>query len=69
MPARTVNRLVIDETVIKGDYKIVHDYAPEEAAGSKRPSVFTAVEEQLDLKLAPVEMLLIDHVERAAADN
>lgn len=69
------NRLVVDETRLKGRYDFVlsgvtmgpagvNASAPEEAT----TSIFTALREQLGLKLesrkAPVEVLVIDHIER-----
>lgn len=56
---------VIDATGLAGVYDIKLDWSPDETAG---PSVFTAVQGQLGLKLearhAPVEILVVDHVER-----
>jgi uncharacterized protein (TIGR03435 family) len=69
------NRLVVDETGLKGRYDFVlsgvtmgpagvNASAPEE----NTTSIFTALREQLGLKLeprkVPVEILVIDHVER-----
>ena len=56
-----------------GEYDFILKYAPDLAgADSPGPSI-TALEEQLGLKLEshkmPVEMLVIDHVERTPAEN
>lgn len=65
-------RPVVDMTGLKGLYDIALDWAPEDAAAdgaqSGEPSLFTAVSEQLGLKLeaqkASVEILVIDHAEK-----
>jgi bla regulator protein BlaR1 len=72
-----VDRPVIDKTGIMGTFDIHLDFAPDqgtpqfpvstdEPAGG--PSIFTAIQEQLGLKLEPAkgpgEFLVIDHVER-----
>jgi uncharacterized protein (TIGR03435 family) len=48
-------------------------YAPEGAQDSPLPSLFTALQEQMGLRLevqmVPVEMLVVDKVERVPADN
>jgi uncharacterized protein (TIGR03435 family) len=69
------DRMVVDETELKGHYDFVlsgvtmgpagvNQAAPEDTT----TSIFTALREQLGLKLesrkAPVEILMIDHVER-----
>jgi uncharacterized protein (TIGR03435 family) len=63
-----IGRPVIDKTDLTGSFDIRLEYAPAPSADSTGPSIFTAVEEQLGLKLAsdkgPVEVLVIDHVER-----
>jgi len=62
-----MGRPVIDNTRLRGtfDYKLV--WAPEQA-DSTAPSIFTAVQEQLGLRLesakGPIEMLLIDGAEK-----
>jgi uncharacterized protein (TIGR03435 family) len=66
-------RPVVDETGIKGNFDIKLEYAPEGATDSPLPSIFTALQEQLGLKLTPqkvpVEMLVVDHVERVPTEN
>lgn len=66
---------VLDQTGIKGIFDITLDWAPETPARSgaadptdTRPSLFTAVQEQLGLRLeaikSPVDVLVIDHAEK-----
>jgi uncharacterized protein (TIGR03435 family) len=70
---RPAGRPVVNETGIKGKFDIRLDYAPEGAANSDRPSLFTALQEQLGLQLVtrkvPVELLVIDRVERVPSEN
>ena len=75
-------RVVVDKTGLKGYYTLVLESAPTApgpgggagpaATPSELPSVFTALQEQLGLKLvssrAPVEVLVIDHIERPTPD-
>jgi len=65
----TVGRIVVDKTGLEGSYDFTVDFAPEGADPSDpRPSIFTALEEQLGLKLVPskgpVDVIVVDHVER-----
>lgn len=66
-------REVVDKTGIKGNFDIKLDYAPEGDTDSSLPSIFTALQEQLGLKLVPqkvpVESLVIDHVEKVPTEN
>ena len=72
--ARSVRRSVIDKTGLTGtyDFHLEWEEAPlDDAANpdiSDRPSIFTAVTEQLGLKLesakGPVEVIVIDRMER-----
>ena len=71
-----VDRLVVDRTGLTGAYDFDLDFAPDLAgrgappdsatAVTDRPSLFTALEEQLGLKLqpqrAPIDVLVIDRV-------
>jgi uncharacterized protein (TIGR03435 family) len=64
------DRPVLDRTELQGSYGITLDFARE---GDDRASIFTAVQEQLGLKLevgrAPVEMLIIDRIEKPMANE
>jgi uncharacterized protein (TIGR03435 family) len=73
MLSSPVGQQVVDKTGITGNYNIDLKYAPTGATDSQYPSVFTAVQEQLGLKLepqkVPVEMLVIDHLEKMPTEN
>jgi uncharacterized protein (TIGR03435 family) len=83
--SRQLDLPVIDMTGLKGTFDFTLEWAPdrgpsaeprgapaptEAAAG---PSIFTAVQEQLGLKLearkAPVEILVVDHAEKTPTGN
>ena len=66
-----MERLVIDKTGLEGVFDFQLEWALDlnaKASDDAAPSVFTAVEEQLGLRLestrAPVEVIVIDSVER-----
>lgn len=71
-----VGRVVVDKTGLTGNYDFKLNFAPPDRmsapSNQDAPSIFTAVQEQLGLRLeaqkAPVEFLVIEHVERAS-DN
>jgi uncharacterized protein (TIGR03435 family) len=68
---------VVDETHMQGRYNVVLTYAPDRApdvsAVGDGPSIFTAVEEQLGLKLearkVPVDVLVVDRCEKMPTEN
>jgi bla regulator protein blaR1 len=81
---RQTGRTVVDNTGLKGNYDLTLQWMPDQIAPAPNgtggegadsstssesgPSFFTAIQEQLGLKLesqkGPVEILAIDHVER-----
>lgn len=65
-------RVIIDRTGLTGNFEFTLRYTTEPNSTDDRPSLFTALEEQLGLKLvsdrAPLEVLVIDHIERPAED-
>jgi uncharacterized protein (TIGR03435 family) len=79
-----VQRTVVDRTGLTGYWDFEITFAPEPPAGPLppgaepppadpgAPSLFTAIQEQLGLKLqstkGPVEVLVVDHIERPTAD-
>jgi uncharacterized protein (TIGR03435 family) len=63
---------VVDETQFDGPFDIDLRWSPELGKTDDAPSIFTALQEQLGLKLerkrVPTEMFVIDHVERPTPD-
>ena len=75
-----LGRCVIDKTELRGEYGLNLEWTPDPGQGqpvpgvstpptdSNGPAIFTAIQEQLGLRLesrkGPVEILLIDRVER-----
>lgn len=80
---------VIDGTGLKGKYDLSLDWAPDignptattpnaesglpAASEPSGPNIFTALQQQLGLKLQPkkvtVEILVIDHIEKSPTEN
>lgn len=68
-----VGRVVVDQTGLSGNFDLELRWsAGDGSATSNDPTIFTAVQEQLGLRLrastGPVEMIVIDAVERPTAD-
>jgi uncharacterized protein (TIGR03435 family) len=83
MLSNQTGRQVVDQTGLSGNYDVDLRFSPDSlrprasADGQsptpdEAPSIFTAVQEQLGLKLepgkAPVDRLIIDHIERPDPD-
>jgi uncharacterized protein (TIGR03435 family) len=73
--SRRLERNVIDRTGLDGEYDFNLHWVPDDADPNSvpdGPSIFTAVQEQLGLKLesdkAPVDAIVIDHIERPSAN-
>jgi uncharacterized protein (TIGR03435 family) len=73
--SRTLGRVVVDKTGLDGRYELTLKWATDEAApgtggagADSGPSIFTAIQEQLGLKLesgkGPVPILVVDHLEK-----
>ena len=69
------DRPIVDQTQLAGRYDIRLRYTSDEAHATGSdvlPSIFTAIQEQLGLKLepvkAPVEVFVIDHIEQPSAN-
>lgn len=64
-------RVVVDQTGLEGHYEFELKYGTE-AAGSDGPSVFTAMREQLGLRLEsrklPIEVITVEHVEEPSGN-
>ena len=70
-------RPVIDRTGLMGSYDMTLDWAVDDAAAANDPaagpSLFTALQEQLGLRLestrAPVETIIVDQAQRTPVEN
>jgi uncharacterized protein (TIGR03435 family) len=67
-----VDRLVVDKTGLSGSFDVDLTWTPDPTADTTGPSIFTALQEQLGLKLeaqrGPVEVLVIDRAEMPTVD-
>jgi len=69
------DRPVVDKTAVRGSYEFTLDWTPDELrnAGQAGASLFTAIEEQLGLKLEPrkepMEVVVVDYVEKIPSEN
>ncbi len=70
--SRRLGRPVLDGTGLSGEYDLKMEWAPDPSAESADASLFTALQEQLGLRLestkAPAEIIVVDGVERPS-DN
>jgi uncharacterized protein (TIGR03435 family) len=80
--SKYLGRTVVDKTGLSGTYDISLRWTPDEtqaflltgpvAADSSESSIFSAVQEQLGLRLesqrGPVEFLVVDHAEKPDAN-
>jgi len=71
IPTDAVDRPIVDMTGLQGTFDFTLDWTQDTGKpglGDGSPSIFTAVQEQLGLKLEarrmPIEYVVIDHIER-----
>jgi uncharacterized protein (TIGR03435 family) len=75
--ARVVEHPVIDQTGLGGVFSLKLQYTPDNAKSdgpdAAGPSIYAALQEQLGLKLQtqklPVEVIVVDYVERVPTEN
>ena len=65
-------RMVVDRTGLTGGFDFDLTFSMEQSADTVNPSVFTAVQEQLGLKLdsvrIPMDVLIVDSIDRPTPD-
>jgi len=71
--SNTLGRMVVNQTGLAGGYDFTLEWAPEGAdASDPRPSIFTALEEQMGLKLkpaqGPVDAIVVDSIDHPTAN-
>jgi uncharacterized protein (TIGR03435 family) len=84
--SRQLGRIIVDKTGLNGRYDFTLEWTPEGAAAppaggspsgtappdQSGPDIFTAIQEQLGLKLkstkGPVDVIVIDHIEKPSAN-
>jgi uncharacterized protein (TIGR03435 family) len=74
--SRYMRAFVVDQTGLAGDFEVKLVWTPDDRPipdDQRGPSVFTAVEEQLGLKLVsrkgPMEVLVVDRAEKTPTEN
>jgi uncharacterized protein (TIGR03435 family) len=72
--SRFERQTILDRTGLTGSYDVKLEWAlPPGADGAAGPSIYTALQEQLGLKLesrkGPVDVLVVDHAEKTPAEN
>ena len=65
---REISKLVVDRTGMTGGFDFAMEWSPAQAESDEHPGIFTAIQEQLGLKLesarVPVEAVVIDRAEK-----
>ena len=65
--SRETDRIVLNNTGLDGKYDFALKWSPDPTASTDQPGIFTALQEQMGLKLesskGPVEVVVIDSVE------
>jgi uncharacterized protein (TIGR03435 family) len=65
-------RYIVDKTGLMGSFDLELEFTPDQSPDTTGPSLFTAMQEQLGLKLdsqrAPVEVVVIEKLERPSPD-
>jgi uncharacterized protein (TIGR03435 family) len=73
LSARGLEHPVVDESGITGAYDFTLEWSKDQVAEDAGPTLFTALTEQLGLRLEtrklPVSILVVDSVNRAPSDN
>jgi uncharacterized protein (TIGR03435 family) len=68
-----LKRPVADKTGTAGDYEVHLRFAPDSDPDSSLPSIFTALQEEMGIRLqpskVPVEMVVIDHLNKIPTEN
>jgi uncharacterized protein (TIGR03435 family) len=76
--SRLEHQIIVDQTGLTGEYQVQMNWAPGSGgsgapADATAPSLFTAVQEQLGLKLesrnGPLDTIVVDHAEKIPAEN
>jgi uncharacterized protein (TIGR03435 family) len=71
--SRFERQTILDETGLDGFYDLKLEWAPDGAKDNPGPSLYTAVQEQLGLKLearkGPLQVIVVDNVEKVPAGN
>jgi uncharacterized protein (TIGR03435 family) len=74
--SQRMDRPVLDQTGLSGGFEFTLDWTADDAAATNAtvgPSIFTAVQEQLGLKLTstkgPVETIVVDRADRVPTEN
>ncbi len=67
-----LSQVIADDTGLTGRFDLELEWSSDQAANDDKPSVFTAIQEQLGLRLVaergPVDVVVIDHIERPMED-
>jgi len=70
--SQSVGRAVVERTGLPGNWAFELTYADEPSPNSDAPSLFTAIQEELGLKLepakGPVDVLVVENVQRPTPD-
>jgi uncharacterized protein (TIGR03435 family) len=71
--SRFERQTVLDQTGLDGFYDLKLEWAPDGTKDNPGPSLYTAVQEQLGLKLegrkGPVEIIVVDNADKVPTDN